>query len=309
MDARQLRYFVAIYEHGTLARAAENVRVATSALSHHLANLEAALATPLFHRKARGMEATAAGERLYEHATKILKAIAAAERDVRGAGGQVAGEVSIGLAYSVVKAIGVTLLKRVLDEYPKLRLILSESLSGSTLLQLLGSDVELAVVYNPPLDKRLRARPLLQERMVCVGRSDIIGATDDPITVAELLELPIIILRQGLSARALVDDAALLKKLEARARLQMNSVYAISGSLLAGLGCVIGTRHFLSEQLAQGRLVARPIVEPELTRTLYVCTMADEPASFALETVERLVVELISEAVRSESWDATLVAA
>ena len=39
MDARQLRYFAAIYEHVTLSNAAQHARVAVSALSHHLANL------------------------------------------------------------------------------------------------------------------------------------------------------------------------------------------------------------------------------------------------------------------------------
>jgi LysR family transcriptional regulator, nitrogen assimilation regulatory protein len=34
MDARQLKYFVAIYEHGALSRAADQLRVAVSALSH-----------------------------------------------------------------------------------------------------------------------------------------------------------------------------------------------------------------------------------------------------------------------------------
>lgn len=41
MDSRQLSYFAAIYEQGTLSNAAETCRVAVSALSHHLANLEA----------------------------------------------------------------------------------------------------------------------------------------------------------------------------------------------------------------------------------------------------------------------------
>lgn len=305
MDARQLRYFVAIYEHGALARAAQDVRVAVSALSHHLTNLETELGTPLFVRKPRGMEPTAAGERLYSHGRSILKALASAERDVRAASGEIAGTVSVGMAYSAVKAIGVEMIRRVTDEHPKLRLSLSESLSGSTLLHLLSSEIELAVVYNPPDDPRLRTRAVLEERMMCIGRPEIIGRSNRPITFAHLLKLPIIILRQGLSARAIMDNAALLKKLEAAAQFQMNSVYAISGSLLAGLGCAIGTRHFLSEHIKPGLLNARPIIEPELKRTLYVCQMADRPASFALETVEKLIRELIEDAVRAGRWEAT----
>ena len=83
MDSRQLRYFIAVYEQRNLSRAADQANVAQSALSHHISNLEAEFATPLFERKPRGMEPTAAGERLYEHARIILRAMAEAETEVR----------------------------------------------------------------------------------------------------------------------------------------------------------------------------------------------------------------------------------
>ena len=303
MDSRQLRYFAAIHEEGSLARAAERERVAVSALSRHLANLEAELGSRLFDREPRGVRPTGAGQRLYEHARAILRAMAAAEADIRNDGREVAGDVSVGMAYSAVKAIGVTLMQRVLADYPKLKLSLSESLSGSTLLQLLASEVDLAMVYNPPQEPRLHAQPVLEERMVLVGRVDLIGG-EGPITFDEVLELPLIILRQGLSARALMDDAALLKKLEERAQFQMNSVSAIAGSLLAGIGCVIGTDLFMQEHLESGALASRPIVAPELNRTLYICELADRPATFALETVRQLCLTLSLDAVASGRWQA-----
>jgi LysR family nitrogen assimilation transcriptional regulator len=309
MDSRQLRYFAAIYEHGTLASAAEHCRVAVSALSHHLSNLEAELSTALFVRKPRGMQATAAGERLYVHAKSILKAMSAAEKDIRQAGEEIAGDVSVGMAYSAVKAIGVALAKRITADFPKVRLSLSESLSGSTLLHLMASEVDIALVYNPPADPRLKTYPVLEESMILVGTREIIGDSNEPIGFAELLDMPMILLRQGVSARALVNDVALLKKLEARAKLQMNSVQAIGGSLAAGLGCAIGTKLFMYEHLESGLIHFRPIIEPELSRTLYLCEMADRPATYALETVRAVMLELVSEAVINGRWEAKLLSA
>ncbi len=304
MNSRQLRYFVAIHEHGTISAAATHLNVAVSALSHHLSNLEHGLGTTLFVRKPRGMLPTAAGERLYAHARTILRAMDAAEEDVRNEARDVAGEVSVGMAHSAVKAIAVPLLQTVMRDYPRLRLSLSESLSGSTLMHLMASEVDIAVVYNPPNDPNLRTQPILEERMLCVGRRDIIGDTDAPLAVDELAEMPVILLRQGLSARALLDDVSLLKKLEARARLQMNSVYAIAGCLRAGLGCVIGTQLFMSDHLSSGELHARPIIKPDLTRTLYICELADRRATFALERVRSLITQLIFAAMADGTWNA-----
>lgn len=283
------------------------MRVAGSALSHHLGNLETELGVQLFERKARGMEPTAAGYRLHEHAKAILKAMAAAEADIREAGGTISGTVSIGMAYSAVKAIGVDLATRVLSDFPQVELALSESLSGATLVHLMASEVDLALVYNPPADAALRTRPVLEERMVLVGKREIIGESDEPVAFKELLDLPIILLRQGVSARAIIDDVNLLKKIEGRAKLQMNSVQAIAGSLEAGLGCVIGTKLFMQDQLARGTVHFRPIIEPELSRTLYLCELVSRPPTFALEAVQKLILELIRNAVLDGRWEARLL--
>lgn len=303
MDSRQLRYFAAIHEEGSLARAAERQHVAISALSRHLGNLESELGTLLFVREPRGMRPTAAGLRLYEHARNILRAMTAAEHDLRDEGREVAGSVAVGMAYSAVKAIGVALMQNVLADYPKVRLSLTESLSGSTLIHLMASEVDLALVYNPPHDPRLRTRAILQEDMVLLGRPDIIGGTG-PIQFDEVLELPLIILRQGLSARALLDNATLRKRLEEHAQLQMNSVSATAGSLLAGIGCAIGTPFFMKEHLDAETIVARQIVSPELKRTLYMCEMSDRPATFALETIRQLCINLTLDAISSGRWEA-----
>ncbi|MCF8468570.1 MAG: LysR family transcriptional regulator [Sneathiella sp.] len=307
MDLRQLRYFVAIFESGTLSNAADKLRVAASALSHHLANLETELGVKLFDRKPRGMAPTAAGHRLHEHAKLILKTFAAAETDLREAGGEISGAVSIGMSYSAVKAIGVDLARRVLQEYPRLELALTESLSGATLVNLMASDVDIAIVYNPPSDPLLRTQPILEERLVLVGKREIIGEDEGPIAFDEVLKLPIILLRQGVSARAILDDANLLKKIENSAVLQMNSVHAIAGSLEAGLGCLIGTKLFMQDQIAKGTVHFRPIVEPELSRTLYMCELTSRPPTFALEAVRKLVLELIERAVSDGRWEANLV--
>lgn len=307
MDSRQLRYFTAIFETGSLSQASARLNIATSALSHHIANLEQDLATTLFTRRARGMTPTAAGERLYDHARAILRAMKSAEDDIRDETRAVMGDVSVGMAYSAVKAVGVPLMKTVLDEYPALRLSITESLSGATLLHLMESEVDIAVLFNPPNDPRLRLQPVLEERMLCIGRREIIGDTDDPIRFEDMLDLPLIILRQGLSARALLDDAALLKQVEAHARLQLNSVQGISGALAEGLGCAIGTQLFAREMLDNGTLHSRPIISPELNRTLYLCELSDRKATYALETVRQLIMRLVFASVRDGQWDARIM--
>ena len=159
MDSRQLRYFIAVYEQRNLSRAADQANVAQSALSHHISNLEAEFATPLFERKPRGMEPTAAGERLYEHARIILRAMAEAETEVREGARVIAGDISIGMANSGVKAIGVELMRTVLTKYPKLKLSLTES----------GEPTKKSTIYFAGLRRSIRKKSA-NNRVQCCSR-------------------------------------------------------------------------------------------------------------------------------------------
>ena len=307
MDSRQLRYFIAVYEQRNLSRAADQANVAQSALSHHIANLEAEFAMPLFERKPRGMEPTAAGERLYEHARIILRAMAAAEREIKDGGNVIAGDISIGMANSAMKAIGVPLMRAVLEKHPNLKLSLTESLSGATLLHLMASEVDLVLVYNPPSEKDLIAEPVLEEQMYCVGTAKLIGKSKAPISSEEVTRLPLILLLHGLSSRALLDDPVLLKRLEANAILHLNSIAGTTGALLEGLGVAVATKLFVKEQLKAGTLVAREVIEPKLTRTLYLCRLRNRPMTYVMEAMRRQMLALIADQVGRRAWEATLL--
>ncbi|WP_244481779.1 LysR substrate-binding domain-containing protein [Bradyrhizobium pachyrhizi] len=210
------------------------------------------------------------------------------------------------MANSGMKAIGVPLMRTVLTKYPNLKLSLTESLSGATLLHLLSSEVDLALVYNPPSDKDLIAEPVLEEQMFCVGTEKLIGKKT-PIPFEEVTRLPLILLRYGLSARALLDDPVLLKRLEANAIMHLNSTSGMIGALTAGLGCTIATTHFVSEPLKARLLVAREVIEPKLTRTLYLCRLRNRPMTYVMEEMCRLIRALIADQVGRGAWEATLL--
>src|SRR5205823_10602379 len=129
------------------------------------------------------------------------------------------------------------------------------------LLHLMGAEVDLALVYNPPSEKDLIAEPVLEEQMFCVGTAKLIGKSKAPISFEEVTRLPLILLRHGLSSRALLDDPVLLKRLEANAILHLNSLSGTTGALLAGLGCAVATTLFVREQIAAGSLMVREGVE------------------------------------------------
>jgi len=64
---------------------------------------------------------------------------------------------------------------------------------------------------------------------------------------------------------------------------------------------------FAKEQLEAGRLVAREVIEPKLTRTLYLCRLRNRPMTYAMEEIRRLILALVAEAVGQGAWQAKLL--
>ncbi|MBL8265802.1 LysR family transcriptional regulator [Steroidobacter sp.] len=306
MDHRQLKYFVAVYERRNLSHAAQQCYVAQSALSRHITSLESELGSVLFERVPRGMEPTAAGIRLYEHARTILSAIAAAERDLKHGSTQIAGEIVIGMPFSAIEGIGLPLMERVRAQLPQARVVLHEMLSYEMFDQLLSGAVNIALYYNAWPDSGVTLTPLLIEELYCVGRADLLGEDRSAMRFEELLALPHLMLKQG-NSRSISTQTRLLQNLHEHAVMEINSINGLRKALIAGIGCILSPKITVRDLLASGQLMARPVIEPTISRTLYLGRTAQQSATPLGELMRRMILELIAEEVDGGAWEAKLI--
>lgn len=307
MDTRQLRYFVAVCEFKNLSHAANHCNTAASALSHHVASLEAELETQLFTRKPRGMEPTAAGVTLLEHARQILAGLETAAAEIRHGQAEIAGNIAIGMPYSVIRVIGAPLMRQVMEHYPRVRLLIREGLSGVTYNALRSGEVETALIFNPPQDSQTVRTALLEEELFCIGHRNILGENADAIRLEDMADLPLALLQSGTLSRALVDRPAELAKLEANARIQLASIAGTLSALKDGLACTLAPKMLVGDELRSGELVALPVTDPRPTRTLHIVIAANTRPTVLKERIAALIQELVLQAVGDESWEGAKV--
>jgi DNA-binding transcriptional LysR family regulator len=94
-DWDDVRFFLAIHRHGTLAAAAAATGLDATTVGRRISRLEDALATRLFDRTPKGWVATHAGRRLLTRAERIERELMAAVRDVEGEDQRLAGQVRL----------------------------------------------------------------------------------------------------------------------------------------------------------------------------------------------------------------------
>lgn len=182
-DLRQMRYFVAVAEHGNFTRAADELHVAQQAVSQQIRALEATLAVTLLRRNSRRVELTPAGAVFLTDAKRLL---AASDRAVRRAQAAARGEAGIlRLVYTLATAYETTpsLLELMSKLYPQLKVSAREVYGADVADLLLGGRCDLALAPMTSFPAGIRQRLVRREvlRLAVSAR--------DPLADADEVEL------------------------------------------------------------------------------------------------------------------------
>jgi LysR family nitrogen assimilation transcriptional regulator len=172
MDIKQLRYFIAIAEEGSLSAAAQRVNVAQPSLSQHVISLERDLGVKLLERSPRGVSLTQSGEVLLSHAREIAASLENAVNAVRQSAAEPMGEVSFGLPSSVSMVLSVPLAETVRLELPKVRLRAIEAMSGFIQTWLEEQSIDLGMLYDISAVRHLSYQELMTEELCFFSAPD-----------------------------------------------------------------------------------------------------------------------------------------
>lgn len=303
IDLRQLRYFLAIVEHGSLSRAAEVLRVAQPALSLHLKRLEQEFGCQLLLRTARGVVPTESGGRLAQRAQALLAQAACLADEVRGGESAPAGPAVIGIPTSLGTILTVPLVKRVREAFPDIRLRVVESLSGHMQQWVLSGEVDLAVVFGAEPLAGVAARFLARESLCLVGaRGAAALAGDGAIAMDAVLDLPLIMPSRPHGVREEVERAAAIRRRPPNVVVELDALDQIKALVADGVGHTILSRRFARHGPLSQRLATRTIVDPAIERVISLAHAAGRPTSIAARAVEGVLLDLVAQHTRDGRW-------
>jgi len=161
VEFRQLQYFIAVIEEGSITAASRRIHVAQPALTRQIRLLEESLEVTLLERHARGIHPTRAGRLLYKEAQELLERRDQARSRLRALGQGVTGNVRLGITVTHLWEPHVSsLLERYRDRYPRVAFEVFPLLSGPQLERLRLGTLDAGILYlgedeQPGLARRL----------------------------------------------------------------------------------------------------------------------------------------------------------
>ncbi len=303
MELRQLRYFVAIVDHGSLSRAALVLHVAQPALTQQLRQLEDELGAQLLHRSARGVLSTDAGKIFYEHAQAILKQVGDARSAVTQSATRPSGSVTLGLPHSISGALALPLLMAARASYPEITLQLTEELTGNLAEQLKSGRINLAVLFDDGQLAGFAAAPLVTEELMFICRPHAPCApTGSQVTLAAALASTLILPAQQQGVRPRIEKAAREAGLVLASVIEINSIAILKSALLAEMGATILPVAPLLAEVNGGALLAYPIVAPALSRSVSLYASKNIPLTNAAAAVGKLVHQVTRQLCEGGAW-------
>lgn len=297
LDADLLAVFCRVAQARNFSRAAAHLGVAQPIVTRKIKRLEGELGVQLFVRSNRGCELTHQGELLAAKASGILLQLSQLREEVSSSQGRVAGTIAIGLPAAAGMMLAPHLMPAVAQRWPQLRVEIIETVTRNLVASVRNRELSLALVYDPPADAALIARPLLMERLHLVGSPKLTAkfkhlAGIKRVRVQDLTDLPLVLPIRAQIIRVLLEDAYAEASQALVPRYEANSPLLLKTMVLQGLGFTVLTLGSMADEVASGRLVAIPFADRGMSLSLTLVTTREH---------ERLrVVQLMSELITSE---------
>jgi DNA-binding transcriptional LysR family regulator len=257
MDLRQLRYFEAVVRHRHFTRAADELHVAQSAVSHQVRRLERELGVELLRRTTRSVEPTEAGELVAARARSMLAEGEALLGEIDELRGLVRGRVTVGALLFGGQLDIPAILAAFTSEFPHVEVGVREG-TAQRMLDMLrdGSlDVSFALEDAPPED--VERLPLSSEELIAAVSPRHPLAGDRPLRVTELGAHALIAFQPGSSSRAVMDAALAKADTHPRIAVEVNDLALVRSLAASGLGVAVLPRSFA--ELPGPRVTIRPI--------------------------------------------------
>ncbi|MEQ5843576.1 LysR family transcriptional regulator [Paraburkholderia acidicola] len=189
METRNLKYFLAIADAGSVTRAADTLGVAQPALSQALTRMERDLGVKLFTRTRRGAALTPAGLAIVDDVRLSVARIDAASHRAREIGAQRGGRLTVGFASAALFDVLPRALAALRAAVPDVALALREMSNAEQVSALERGEIDIGLLHTPvAVGGRMREKLIARERLVAVLPTAFPVGPDGRVTLRELSE-------------------------------------------------------------------------------------------------------------------------
>ncbi|WP_074118089.1 LysR family transcriptional regulator [Bradyrhizobium sp. AS23.2] len=271
LDLLSLRLFLTVCEEQSILRAAQRERIAPSATSKRIQEIEYLFGVKLLYRNAKGTVPTPVGQVLADHAREIFHLIDKVRTDLSEFAEGIKGHVRVAAIPSALVGSLAPHLKEFSDAYPSVDLDIREHLSPEVVHAVATGIADIGVFATPPeIADEIGSFAYKRDELMAFLPEDHPLAARRSAGFAELLDIDLIGVHVNSSVTNQLRRAAadLGRQLNLRFQVQTNEV--AKSMVAAGFGAMIQPSGLVTNA-THDRIVALPLSEDWAKREVRVC--------------------------------------
>jgi LysR family hydrogen peroxide-inducible transcriptional activator len=290
MTLQELKYLVALADHGHFGRAAEACFITQSTLSTQIKKLEDFLGVTLFDRSLKRVTPTPIGREILQAARNIVEESERIRELAKHAQDPMARTIQLG----VIPTLGPYYLPHALTlvhkKHPGLRMLLREEMTPQILEHLVDGKLDAGLLALPVTDDSLRVEPLFYEPFYAALPAGHALAKTQVLKVSDIMDEKLLLLDEG---HCLRDQALDVCGSGSRGReeVRATSLETLRQMVAMGLGLTLlpALAVDAGPRVSKKTVEIRPFRAPPPGRTIALVWRKRAPFP---ETFERLAATL-----------------
>ena len=276
IEFRHLRTIKAIHDTGGLARAADQLNITQSALSHQIKGIEDQAGVELFVRRSKPLRLSAAGMKMLAAAESILPQVAALEAEFSGLISGKAGRLHIAIECHACFEWLFPVLEQFRKAWPEVDVDIRPGLAFDAMPALRKEDVDLVVSSDPEDLPETDFTPLFDYEPVFVASSAHPLAQKEYIEPEDfrgqtLITYPVDRARLDIFSQLL--SPAKVEPAEVR-QVELTAVILLL--VASNRGVAVLPDWVVKQVRYNSDYVTRPLTKGGITRRLYAATRAED---------------------------------
>ena len=288
IEFRHLRTIKAIHESGGLARAAEQLNITQSALSHQIKGLEDQAGVELFVRRSKPMTLSAAGMRLLRLADQVLPQVEATIEEFGQLRDGKTGRLHIAIECHACFEWLFPVLELFRRAWPDVDVDIRPGLAFDALPALQREEVDLVVSSDPEEIDGVTFTPLFDYEPVFVASSQHPLAAKSFVEAEDFRGETLITYPVERSRLDVFSQLLIPAKVEPKAIRQVELTAVILLLVASNRGVAVLPDWVVREVRYNSDYVTRPLTKSGLTRRLYAATRDEDRAKPFIAHVLRL---------------------